>query len=354
MTEYKQLQQSEGVTVTTPTPFGFDGTATAKSANYTITDTDGILVVLMTTSSTDRTVTLPTAADNASRKITVKKVDTGTGVCNVASESAGEFIDYSGISNYVLAGENASITLICNGTNWETINIEPTLATVAKSADYTVTEHDGVGTILMTTSSTDRTVTLPLAANSRNRILIIKKIDTGTGNLILDGNGSETIDGATTVTLGGDNAGLIIQCNGTAWESIGFTAGTVKQSGLQWYWANAIGTQTETAGAANGALRFSKSGDNISLYIGAKTDDPTTTYSFMWVAIPAIFTPASNARSTTCKIHSGAGVETGELIFSDTGYIALVRYSGTFASSGGGNSTGLPSNTSVAYSISGS
>src|SRR5690606_3378053 len=57
--------------------------------------------------------------------------------------------------------------------------------TVAKSADYTITDIDNVRTILMTTSSTDRTVTLPTAADNTHRIITVKKVDSGTGKVVV-------------------------------------------------------------------------------------------------------------------------------------------------------------------------
>lgn len=87
----------------------------------------------------------------------------------------------------------------------------------AKSSDYTVTDTDNIRTIGMTTSSTDRTVTLPTAADNTNRILTIKKVDSGTGKVTIDGEGAETIDGATTYILYLQYDAITLQCDGTGW-----------------------------------------------------------------------------------------------------------------------------------------
>lgn len=60
------------------------------------------------------------------------------------------------------------------------------------------------------------TVTLPAAAKSMDKAYYIKKLGT-TGNVVIDGNGSETIDGSTTVTISTQYTSLNIYCNGTAW-----------------------------------------------------------------------------------------------------------------------------------------
>jgi len=92
------------------------------------------------------------------------------------------------------------------------------MATSAKSADYTITDIDKVRTILMTTgSSTDKTVTLPTAADNTNRIITIKKVDSGTNDCIVDGEGAETIDGSTTVNLTKQYNSITVQSNGTGW-----------------------------------------------------------------------------------------------------------------------------------------
>jgi hypothetical protein len=102
------------------------------------------------------------------------------------------------------------------------IGVEPRILSVAKSADYTITDTDNVRAVDMTTSSTNRTVTLPTAADNKNRVITIKKVDSGTGTVIVDGEGTETIDGSETLTLLYQYESLTVQCNGagTAWVVI--------------------------------------------------------------------------------------------------------------------------------------
>lgn len=88
----------------------------------------------------------------------------------------------------------------------------------AKSADYTITDDDGVSIVHMTTSSTDRTVTLPTASANAGRVITVKKVDSGTGSVTLDGEGSETIDGATTIILHNQFESVSIQCDGSSWH----------------------------------------------------------------------------------------------------------------------------------------
>ncbi len=86
------------------------------------------------------------------------------------------------------------------------------------SADYIVLDNDGYSLILVTTGSSDRTVTLPTAADNTDRVLTIKKADSGTGNLIIDPESTEALDGSSTsVTLYAENDAVTIKCDGTGW-----------------------------------------------------------------------------------------------------------------------------------------
>lgn len=60
------------------------------------------------------------------------------------------------------------------------------------------------------------TVTLPAASGNSGLQYVIKKIGS-TANVVIDGNGSETIDGATTATLTTQYEVMTVICNGTAW-----------------------------------------------------------------------------------------------------------------------------------------
>ena len=90
------------------------------------------------------------------------------------------------------------------------------------SADYTVTDTDGYRTIAFVTGASNRTCTLPTAADNTDRILTLKKQDSGAGSLIVDGEGAETLldyeGSATSITLAGQGDALTVQCNGTAWQ----------------------------------------------------------------------------------------------------------------------------------------
>jgi hypothetical protein len=85
------------------------------------------------------------------------------------------------------------------------------------SANYTVTDTDGYDAIVVTTAASDRTITLPTAADNSGRRIAFKKIDSGAGRVIIDGEGAETIDDNTTYTLVSQYATVELYCDGSEW-----------------------------------------------------------------------------------------------------------------------------------------
>jgi hypothetical protein len=87
-------------------------------------------------------------------------------------------------------------------------------AYVAKTGAYTATNDDYV---IDCTSGTF-TVTLPASSGRTGRILIIK--NSGAGTITVDGDSSETIDGAATYSLSVQYATVQIMSDGTNWKII--------------------------------------------------------------------------------------------------------------------------------------
>jgi trimeric autotransporter adhesin len=92
------------------------------------------------------------------------------------------------------------------------------LPIINQSADYTLTENDH--TVVVNASASEVTITLPPAAGLEGRVYIIKKIDSTSNNVVIDGNGAELIDGLTTQELNLPYESLKVQCDGTNWYII--------------------------------------------------------------------------------------------------------------------------------------
>ena len=87
------------------------------------------------------------------------------------------------------------------------------------STNTTATTDDDF--ISVNTDSGNITITLPAAADVTHP-LIIK--NTGANNVIVDGDGSETIDGSATYTITIEDAAVIFTSNGTNWAKANDTA----------------------------------------------------------------------------------------------------------------------------------
>ena len=109
-----------------------------------------------------------------------------------------------------------------NAEDWERIaseviamqeNITPSFFSVTDSSILGV----NYSVILVDATSGEVTLTLPTVATSVGVKLDVKKIDSTENNVIIDGSGSETIDGVTTQTLSSQYENLTIVSNGTEW-----------------------------------------------------------------------------------------------------------------------------------------
>ena len=84
-------------------------------------------------------------------------------------------------------------------------------------ADYAVGASDRL--ILVTTGSSDRTVTLPTVFADRE--VVVKKVDAGTGAVIVVGSGGATIDAQADHRLVLPLNYVRLECDGTNWYVTG-------------------------------------------------------------------------------------------------------------------------------------
>lgn len=89
------------------------GTTVAKSANYTLTNTDWM--VLGNATGASFTLTLPAVASSTGRRYRIKKTDSSANTVTVQGNAA-ETID--GANTAVLSRQYESIDLVCDGSTW--------------------------------------------------------------------------------------------------------------------------------------------------------------------------------------------------------------------------------------------
>lgn len=96
-------------------------------------------------------------------------------------------------------------------------NIE--FSSVSVSGNQTLTNTDGFVTLLVNSTSSAITITLPTAV-SNAAIFTIKKIDSSTNFVTIDANASQTIDGDLTIVLKDQYNYVQIVSDGTNWVVI--------------------------------------------------------------------------------------------------------------------------------------
>jgi hypothetical protein len=105
--------------------------------------------------------------------------------------------------------------------DWPTVYSGPpipmaeAIAVVAKTGAYTMTSADGL--VVADASGGAFTVTLPTAVGLAGRVYRVKKIDSSSNAVTIDGAGSETIDDATTATIATQYEAITVISDGTEW-----------------------------------------------------------------------------------------------------------------------------------------
>ena len=89
------------------------------------------------------------------------------------------------------------------------------LPIVSKTANYTLTSSD----YTVIASGAGTTITLPTAVNIQGRIYVIKRNDS-TNNITLNTTSSQTIDGATSLTLSTNYQVIMVQSDNANWQII--------------------------------------------------------------------------------------------------------------------------------------
>ena len=110
-----------------------------------------------------------------------------------------------------------NVTTLVTDSGTETSVCSPADVTVtttsytATVAEYILVDDDSAGSAV--------TITLPAAADHTDRVYSIKKLGT-TAEVIIDGNASETIDGATTLTVWNQYDAPRLYCDGSVWHIV--------------------------------------------------------------------------------------------------------------------------------------
>lgn len=88
---------------------------------------------------------------------------------------------------------------------------------------YTVTDKDH--TVLASAAGAAFTINLPPCSAKAYRIVVVKKIDSGSNEVTLDAAGSQTIDGSTTYTLSRQYQSVELHSNASGWSVLSRESG---------------------------------------------------------------------------------------------------------------------------------
>lgn len=116
------------------------------------------------------------------------------------------------------------------------------------NSNYTATLNDHV--LLATGGAAGITITLPDATTCAGKPFKIKKVDSGAGAITIDGNGTQTIDGAATISLSYQYNYVDIVSDGSNWIIVSTNCNFDWDS----MWGDAI--HSHLSDAEGGALSF--------------------------------------------------------------------------------------------------
>jgi len=139
----------------------------------------------------------------------------------VIADSAGRFGDiFLESGTYKVTLTDASDLEI-----WSAENVDGAVgssgAVETKTIDYSISVDDSTKVIQGDASSGAITITLLAAATAGDGFEItVKKSDSSVNAVTVDGNGSETIDGAATVSLTQQYRSVTLRCDGSNWHTV--------------------------------------------------------------------------------------------------------------------------------------
>lgn len=204
--------------------------ATPSSANLAsaVTDETGSGALVFGTSPTLVTPVLGVATATSINKVAITAPASSA---TLTISDGGSLITSGGHSITFTSSGTTNVTLPISGTLAANSAATPTVAGIVttfvpvvasaiktvSSANYTILDTDGYDTVLVTTGASQRTITLPAVANNAGRRLVIKKVDSGAGTVLIDTPGAETIDGAAQNLLTAQYSFVELIADGSNW-----------------------------------------------------------------------------------------------------------------------------------------
>ena len=101
-------------------------------------------------------------------------------------------------------------------TEWNSVVAWIKRVVAATAVNYTPSVFE---VVIVDAVGGERTITLP-AVHENGNIIDVKKVDASANNVIVDGDGADTIDGALTQTIGFQYESICVVSDGSNWFMI--------------------------------------------------------------------------------------------------------------------------------------
>jgi hypothetical protein len=142
---------------------------------------------------------------------------TGASTTNIG----GYFNASGGTNNYaIIVPSGGGSVGIGTTTPVSTLEVSGSLGLKTNAITSATTLNQTHNIVLASAASSNYTITLPAAASNTGKTYYIKKTDNTVYTITIDGNASETIDGATTLVLYVQYDAVRIVCDGSNWHVI--------------------------------------------------------------------------------------------------------------------------------------
>jgi hypothetical protein len=190
---------------------------------------------------------------------------------------------------------------------------------VASSTTLTLDATHNGAAVVINASGGARTVNLPAAATAGNGYrVVVKKGDSSTNTVTVVGNGSETIDGATTRVLRLQHQSVALICDGTGWSIL--SEGALFESG-----SNGNGSYTRFANGMQICW--------LPEFAPSASADATWTYPAVFSVSPGIFSTLFGVSGTTMQSvkFNDKGTSTVDFVMTSasTGSSTITQITGT-------------------------
>lgn len=218
-----------------PTATALTGDVTVSSSGVTaiasgvIVNADVNASAAIAYSKLNLATSIVNADVSASADIARTKLASGNNYRILANNSSGVMSENAALTakHVVIADANGQLSgvapgsannvLKSDGTDWTSGSVpQANLSVTTKTGNYTLTNSDDV--VLVDATGGDVTITTHASASAAIKPYVIKKIDSSTNKVTVDGNSSETIDGAANAKLVTQNEALTIIPDATNWQ----------------------------------------------------------------------------------------------------------------------------------------